>query len=294
MEHPGRPGSPSIGSGARAGLVWLAAVLVLVGTGSFAHGTVPVGSRPAAAPAEAPAPSPTNATPLAITAFTASLSTFWVGQQTYLNVSAVGGTPPYSYQYTGLPIGCVSHNVSSLRCGPSGAQHYVVRVTVNDTQGNSTAASVSLTVTTGYGGPPVINYFYSMPATVDVGGEVVIYANATSVSSTPSSGLKFQFSNLPPGCASFNQTALQCIPSAPGSFHLWLVATDGFGAFSTARTWLNVTGGGATNSTSHLAQPGAPWFVAGLVAFLGIVAAILLIPRRRRTRPVAPPEPWKP
>jgi len=241
-----------------------------------------------------PSPSASTAAPLAITSFTASLPSMHQGETTYLNATATGGAPPYSYWYTHLPLGCLSQNASSDRCYPTEAEVFTVTVFVNDTAHATVNASLSLTVTTGYGAPPIIGYFYASPPTAPIDAKVLIYANATSMSSTPTTSLKYSFEDLPPGCASFNQTILQCIPTAPGTFHLFLQVTDAFGAFSIARAWLNVTGGASSSSTPTLAGPVGTWIGIGVVTFLVVVATILLLPRVGRRRRSSTLQPWKP
>jgi hypothetical protein len=232
--------------------------------------------------------------PLTITSFSAFLPSMVEGEVNYLNVTATGGAPPYSYSYYGLPAGCHSANTSSLSCYPAEAEVFVITLVVNDTLNASANASLTLHVGTGYGGPPVIHSFYASPAVASVDTKVLIYANATSKSSTPTFELKYGFLSLPPGCAGFNQTVLQCIPSAPGSFLLYLIVTDGFGAFSIARTWLNVTGGANASSTPVVSKPMIELFGGLGVAFIIVVAAIFLIPRGRKPKPAPSVESWKP
>jgi hypothetical protein len=240
------------------------------------------------------APSAANpSAPLEITSFSEFLSKMVLGQSNYFNVTATGGAPPYTYWYQGLPTGCRSQNESSLGCYPIAAASFVITVFVNDTVGASVNASVSLQVGSGYGGPPVITTFYASPAVAPIGTKVLIYANATSSSSTPSFELKYTFLDLPPGCAGFNQTVLQCIPTGAGSFHIYLLVTDGFGAFATARTWLNVTGGVNASAAPVLTKPMIEILGGLAVAFVIVVAAIFLIPRDRKRRPAPSVEAWK-
>ncbi|MCI4369687.1 MAG: hypothetical protein L3K09_09035, partial [Thermoplasmata archaeon] len=49
-----------------------------------------------------------------------------------LNVTPAGGTAPYSYSYSGLPVGCATANLSSLWCDPTGQGVYEVGVVVSD------------------------------------------------------------------------------------------------------------------------------------------------------------------
>jgi hypothetical protein len=217
------------------------------------------------------------------------------GQSTYLNVTATGGAPPYTYWYYGLPLGCASQNLSSIRCYPIEAERFTITAVVNDTVGASVNATISLAVTNGYGGPPFIHYFYASPAVAPILTKVLIYANATSNSSTPSQNLKFAYLDLPPGCAGFNQTILQCVPTSPGAFHIYLLVTDGFGAFATARAWLNVTGDNAsTASTPVLTKTMQEYLGIAALGFIVVIAAIFLIPRGRKPRSGPAVQPWKP
>ncbi|MCI4353998.1 MAG: hypothetical protein L3K06_01360 [Thermoplasmata archaeon] len=232
------------------------------------------------------------ADPLAIVTFTASPTAIFVGGLSYLNVTATGGSPPYNYSYWNLPLGCYNRNVSSNGCSPSAARHFTIEVVVNDSVGASVTANTSLTVTTGRGGPPVITNFYATPATVPVLTKVVIHGNATSASSVPTSSLTYQFQDLPPGCASFNQTDLECVPTAAGVYQIRLQVNDAFGAFSVATSWLNVTAAPTTNSSTQL--PGVMWILPGVVVLIAAVAGILLLrPRRRAPRPTTA-RPWEP
>ena len=294
---PGRPGVRARFPGRRwASIAILVAGLfaLLVPAQSLLGPTV--GPRSVAATSSFVSAASTPATdPLAITSFASSLATMHQGESTYLNVTATGGSPPYTYWYEGLPLGCHSQNFSSIRCYPTEAERFTITAFVNDTAGASVNASLVLAVSTGYGGPPFIHYFYASPSTVSVLAKVLIYANATSNSSTPTQNLKFAYLDLPPGCAGFNQTVLECVPTGAGVFHLYLLVTDGFGAFATARAWLNVTGGNTTSSSGPALSPAMQEGLAVVgVGLLVVIAAIFLIPRVRKPRPGAPVQPWKP
>jgi YVTN family beta-propeller protein len=100
-------------------------------------------------------PAASSPGPLAIATFTASPTTIPLGGATFLNVSASGGSPPYTYSYTGLPAGCTSQDVTSLSCSPTSSGSSTVTVEVTDNVGNTVHAASTFTVssTTG-GGPP--------------------------------------------------------------------------------------------------------------------------------------------
>ena len=104
-------------------------------------GLVPIGITAGTSPNRGPPELATRATavpsvpPLTISSFTASPSEAIQGNPVFLNVTADGGAPPYSYWYQNLPIYCLSMNVSSLPCYPLYVGVFDIRVTVNDTLG---------------------------------------------------------------------------------------------------------------------------------------------------------------
>jgi YVTN family beta-propeller protein len=65
---------------------------------------------------------------------------------TELDVSAIAGVGALTYAFTGLPEGCSTSNTPSLRCAPAEAGNFSVRVSVNDSSGNSVTGAVFLLV----------------------------------------------------------------------------------------------------------------------------------------------------
>ncbi len=61
-------------------------------------------------------------------------------------VLAGGGSPPYSYSYSGLPPGCVGSDIDAITCVPDQHGHFTVGVLVTDAKGRTAASSVALTV----------------------------------------------------------------------------------------------------------------------------------------------------
>lgn len=92
-----------------------------------------------------------------ITSFTASPKSIALGQTTYFNTTVSGGSPPYSYAYSGLPSGCTTDNTSSLACTPGLSGKYSPQVYVNDSAGKTATSVTTLNVTacTAYGYPQV-------------------------------------------------------------------------------------------------------------------------------------------
>lgn len=231
---------------------------------------------------------------LTISSFGADPPTVIKSNPVYFNVSTSGGSPPLTYTYQGLPPGCVSHNVSSLLCYPVSIESYVVTVVVNDSVGASANASTPLSVTSGYGGPPTISAFYADPSSVGIDQKTLLVVNATSGSSTPTVLLTILFLDLPAGCASFNQTPLECIPSVAGHYKIWARVTDGFGDYAQTFAYLNVTGGASTASTSSLGGSLATFAAIGIGLLAAVVVVALIVRSRRRNRGPVRPYPGQP
>jgi hypothetical protein len=75
-----------------------------------------------------------------------SLAELSAGSPLNFSVSAVGGEPPYSYAYSGLPTGCSGGNVSSFSCVPADRGHFSPAVTVTDRGGRTLTRNLSLVV----------------------------------------------------------------------------------------------------------------------------------------------------
>jgi len=106
-----------------------------------------------------------------------------VGQTTYLNVSASGGTGALTYAYAGLPSGCVSSNTYSLSCTPTTTGAFTVSVFVNDSAKHSTMATATLTVN-----PITLSSVTVSPTapTVAPGGTQLFAATPTCTATCPS------------------------------------------------------------------------------------------------------------
>jgi hypothetical protein len=83
---------------------------------------------------------------VSITALAQSLPNVHAGQKVMINVSATGGTKPFSYSFAGLPPGCSTENSPSLTCTPSTSGNYTIKVSVTDLTGDTTTSSLGLTV----------------------------------------------------------------------------------------------------------------------------------------------------
>ncbi len=234
-----------------------------------------------------------DVSPLTISSFTVAPTVITNNHPIWLNVTAQGGVEPYTYWYTGLPPGCRSSNVSSLSCYPIDARHYEIGVTVNDSAGDHANATTNLTIKDGFGAPPEIKSFVAFPNTVAVNQLTYLTVVAVSESDTPTVALSYAFIGLPPGCGTFNQTNLSCIPNEPGMYQIWVRVTDGYSQFNQTYLFLNVTGTAPmSGSGSHpFSATTVDLVIVGIVVLAAIAAAVVYLRYIRKPPPPrAPPK----
>jgi hypothetical protein len=170
-------------------------------------------------------------TPL-ICSFTASPNTIPANGTTFLNVSAVGGSGPLTFTYTGLPGGCMSSDVASLMCSPARSGTFEVRVFANDSEGTSASAVISLTVEQGL----TISSFVASPDTVSPGSSTTMTVVATGGTQPYAD----YYTGLPAGCASADLASITCVPTATGSFTIRVFVNDSASHSASATTVLTV------------------------------------------------------
>jgi hypothetical protein len=171
-----------------------------------------------------------------ISSFAASPNPITVLHTTHLNVSAIGGTMPYKYTYTGLPTGCSSSNTSSLSCTPSVSGAFSVRIFVNDSAAHSANMATSLTVsaTTVTLTSIALN---PLSPTVTAGGTQMFAATPTCSATCPA-GITY----------SWNLTS-SALGTLTGSGGVSMIFTAGTSA-GTAGIYVNATLAGATKGAS--------------------------------------------
>ena len=85
-------------------------------------------------------------------------------------------------------------------------------------------------------GPPIVGRLLTTPGSADVGGALQI--NATPFNAPEN--ITFNYTELPPGCVSANQSVLSCRPSSIGNFSLSVTLTAPGGYTTTEATTLTV------------------------------------------------------
>lgn len=160
----------------------------------------------------------TTTTNISISAFTASPASIPVGHTTYVNVSASGGSTPYSYAYAGLPAGCTSANVAILKCVPTASGSFSISVTATDAKGNKATGTTGLVVTAGV----AITSFSAIPNPVTVNSTTTLVTEVAGGTAP----YTYAYTGLPAGCTSANSAQLNCTPTSTGTFTVKVNVTD--------------------------------------------------------------------
>jgi YVTN family beta-propeller protein len=172
--------------------------------------------------ANAPTPSTLTATPASTE----------IGSSTTLSLTLTNGTPPYSFNWTGLPRGCTPASSPALVCIPASAGAFEVSVTTDDAAGYTWSTTVSVTVLQRLGSETLV----AEPATLDLGMSTTIEWN-TSGGVPP---FTYKYTGLPSGCYSVNASAVNCTPLFAGSYSVVSTDTDALGVVAFANVGLIV------------------------------------------------------
>jgi len=173
--------------------------------------------------------------PFAIQSLYVSVHNLTLGTNLVLSVSWVGGTGPYSVDFTGVP-GCVLVTTSTETCTPSTVGSFTLNATGTDGTGQMASAFAAIVVNPAL----VIQSFTASPSTFTV-GVIVGIATAVQGGTLP---YTYAYHGLPsgPGCTSANNSSLTCLPTLAGTYNLTVHVTDhgGGSANLTARIVVNV------------------------------------------------------
>jgi hypothetical protein len=86
-----------------------------------------------------------NALP-SLTLFTALPSPVPAGSGLSISVLFSGGTGPLTFQFFGLPSGCLTADIQQLNCTPTSPGNFTLRVVITDADGETTSGSTTLVV----------------------------------------------------------------------------------------------------------------------------------------------------
>jgi hypothetical protein len=204
----------------------------------------------------------TSSTPLSAT-FTASPNPVSLNSSVTFTVAATGGTPSYTYAYSGLPPGCTSSNVATFACTPSAAGTYNVNATVNDTAGGHIYRLVALVVSAIP--PPSISLFDVQPNPVTAGAMISLTVTVTGGAAP----LSFVYTGLPPGCTTQNASSFTCNPTAAGSYTITVTVTDA--SMNTATKTATLTVVAPVAVSTFTATP--PSFYLGTATTLAVITS---------------------
>ena len=198
-----------------------------------------------------------------------------VGETELIGWNVSGGVGPYNVTVTGLPAGCPASTVSPISCRMTTVGVSTLTVLASDSLGETAQGSATITVV-----PHLeILHFYASPSTVSAGSSLLLVTNVTGGIGTPT----YLYTDLPTGCSSANTSVLDCTPSASGTWSVYVLVHDVRGEVISGELNLTVSPGGTFSLT--LTEWAA--VLAGAVALVAL--GVVLVVRRRRTKPPASP-----
>jgi DNA-binding beta-propeller fold protein YncE len=154
-----------------------------------------------------------------------------VGQLAVISTLYLSRGSFVTFNYTGLPSGCLSANMSQLLCTPLAAGFSNVSVSVRDRWGEN-KSSVEFVVA-----PPLANVSVSFfPARIALGQWTILTVN-WSGGRMPTS---MTFEGLPPGCDGPSVPASNCTPTSSGTFLVTAFVRDSNGIVVASEAVLEV------------------------------------------------------
>jgi YVTN family beta-propeller protein len=195
---------------------------------------------------------------------TLSNSSLWLGDTLLISGNATGGLPPYSYNFTNLPPGCLSTGSSQIGCLPTQSDNYSVHLQVRDSNNWTALMSRPLSIS--------FDFIILSPANATTGQSIVIRVEAAP----GFGGLHYSYSGLPPGpgCTSSNEPTVDCTPTQPGTYSIAVSVADQSGHHANHTTTLHVvqTTGSSISPAGLLGLPGSEGYV--LLASVGIAVVV--------------------
>ncbi|HEV2166829.1 MAG TPA: hypothetical protein VGS23_07655 [Thermoplasmata archaeon] len=166
-----------------------------------------------------------NATP-SVSSFASIPPAPVLGESVELTVGISGGTPAFSFYYTGLPPGCVTSFTSTLNCTPTQSGGYLVSVLVGDAVGETATSNLTLVIgIPGANASALSGSFAIVPSEISLGSSVSFELSASG-GNVP---LGFSYSGLPANCTAGAVWDWSCVPSVTGTFQVSVSIHDSVG-----------------------------------------------------------------
>jgi hypothetical protein len=208
-----------------------------------------------------------------------------LGQSASFFVSATG-SPPFRYDYFGLPSGCLSVNASSIGCTPNATGMFSVVVEVTDPNHLYTTANTTIAVTPAPGPVQILTLtmFTASPSVIQPGQTTyfLAYVNGGTLP------YQYVYYDLPPGCRSSSNGYLPCSPASAGVYDVILVVYDASNSSTQGDALLTVEPG--TTPNLPFATPlTLSWVDIGLLTTTIVLAMALVATVVIRRYPPPPP-----
>lgn len=216
---------------------------------------------------------------------TSSNSTPLLGQTVAFVANVTGGLGPYNYSYSGFPPGCVSENKPAIGCLPTQADYYNVTVHVRDQNNVTVSSTVTVHVIFDFNVIVPTNTSAGSPFTISVNTNETFSGGTAFVPAAGFGAFTYNYTGLPPGCASEDASSITCTPTQAGTYHITINVHDQVGDHQTHTVVVNVVPAGSSSSGPALFSGTVDYaIIGGLVAIVAIAAVLIVTRSRRRTR----------
>jgi DNA-binding beta-propeller fold protein YncE len=215
---------------------------------------------------------------LSVGAVSAGRASFDVGQSMSFVVPVIGGLPPYTVAWQGLPLGCAAAPTGpTVACTVTTPGSVSVSASVTDANGERVNASAPWNVT--IDAPLEVDAPTTIPLHPVAGATLTIVA----IRFGGAPGFTYEWTGLPAGCASTTATVV-CEPSA-GSYVVGVTVSDANSARVPSEPLDLVIGPSTGASGSGTLSRGTTELLAvGVVAAAAVLVGVaVLLTRRRRT-----------
>jgi DNA-binding beta-propeller fold protein YncE len=212
-----------------------------------------------------------------------------LGQTVAFVTNATGGVAPYNYTYLGFPPGCVSEDKPAVGCLPTQADFYNVTVYVRDQNNVTVNSTASIHVIFDFNVVVPTNASAGSPFTISVNTNESFSGGTAVVPASGFGSFTYNYTGLPPGCASKDLPSITCTTSQVGTYHITVNVHDQVGDHNTHTVVVNVVPAKSTPGFLGLSGDTGYLIIGGVVAIAGVAAALLLVRSRRAQRKSSEP-----